>query len=298
MIPNKTFGILTHAFVSNNFKKKFSDFPRKTALKYFYNSAYESDESLSKRIVKFVDSGIFKAEKTISYQELFKIYDQMNAHYGAIVDFLKDKEKTVRSAKEAIKIYNRGKHKFKLVGIAQGNSIEDYLWCYERLKDQGYRYIAIGGLLTRNGNSNYIGLRCENFLIDLVYAIKEKFNPNWIFTFGIFNPKRKQLLENLGVWGADYKGWLFHYDESYSFLEEYEYKDFFVSVLLKHYKILKQNYRLNYSPKDVRKIIKLERQLLDKSLKTRLSISLQELRFRRIRDELYKVFVLSNNLSE
>jgi len=296
MVPNKTFGILTHAFVSDNFKRKFLQFPYNTSLNYFLEKKLEDDRSLSRRVIKFADSGIFEANRQVSYEELFDIYEQLGAHYGVIIDFFKDKNRTIESAKHAIKVYQTNKYRFKLVGVAQGTCIDEYISCYKHLRELGYKYIALGGLLKRNGNSNYRGLRCEYFLQNLIERIKYEFDPNWLFVFGIFNPKRKALLERLNVWGADYKGWLFHYDESYSFIKSENYithvnesRKIFLYTLLNYYSILKQKHKLSYSSRDSRSLIRLERKLLDKSL-SKLGMSLQELRFRKVRDELYKIF--------
>ena len=79
----------------------------------------------------------------------------------------------------------------------------------------GYKHIAIGGLLKRNGNSNYARVHSEEFLRNVIETIQEEFKPKYLFTLGVYNPKRHKLLEKLGVWGADYKGWSFSYDEFY-----------------------------------------------------------------------------------
>ena len=292
MIPNKKFGILTHAFVSKNFQKKFKEFPMGTELKYLQSP--EDDVELSKRIIKFVDSGIFERDKKISYEELFEIYESMKADYGVIIDYLNDKDMTIKSAEKAMEVYQKGKYSFKLVGVAQGVSLEDYIICYEHLLNMEYHHIAFGGLLRRRGKSNYIGLKDEQFLKNLIEKIRKKYKPNWIFTFGIFNPNRKKLLESLGVWGADYKGWLFHYDESYSFVNDYlrwlktPYR-LFIFAQVGYYKLLKSLHKLSYSTSDSKSIIRKEKLLLDKGLR-RIGTSLQEFRFRKVREELYRIF--------
>lgn len=295
------FGILTHVFTSQNFKKKFRNFPFDTPLKYSeLQDTMELNNQISKNIIRFVDSGIFQAKRCISYEDLFKTYEYLKADYGAIIDFLKDREKTLKSAKEAIKIYKNGNYSFKLVGVAQGKDLEDYLKCYEELKNLGYEYIAIGGLLKRNGNSNYIKLSCETFLIKLLESINEKFNPSWIFTFGIYNPERHKLLEDYNVWGADYKGWIFEYDENYSFvlshLEEFNIskknkKE--IEMVLKDYIEEKKLLKLGIRSKERKKRIKEIRRILDNLLK-RENLSLQELRFRQVRENLTKKIVEQN----
>jgi len=295
------FGILTHVFTSQNFKKKFRNFPFDTPLKYSeLQDTMELNNQISKNIIRFVDSGIFQSKRYISYEDLFRAYDYLKADYGVIIDFLKDREKTIESAREAIKIYKNGNYSFKLVGVAQGKDLEDYLRCYEELKNLGYEYIAIGGLLKRNGNSNYIKLSCETFLIKLLENIKEKFNPNWIFTFGIYNPERHKLLEDYNVWGADYKGWIFEYDENYSFILSYldgynisEKSKKEIERVLKAYIEEKTLLKLGYGQTERKERIKKIRQALENLLKNQ-NLSLQEFRFRQVRENLTKKIVEQN----
>lgn len=280
------FGILTHAFTTSSFQEKFKDFPYFTALKYSNIDKPEEQINtiLSKTVIKFADSGIFQLERNISYEKLFEIYENLNVHYGVIVDFFKESEKTIESAKEAIKIYKKKKHSFKLVGVAQGKTIEEYLKCYEAMKKYGYRYIAIGGLLKRNKNSNYVRLSCEEFLTNLIEKIKDEFFPDWLFTFGIYNPKRHSLLESLGVWGADYKGWLFEYEEDYSFVLNYiEGVPF-----KKHLERLIQKY--SDERKNGRKNLVVLRQMIEKKLNV-YGKTLQEFRFLRVRENLKKKII-------
>ena len=125
------YGLMGHANTSKRFQKLFRDFK-------------------GNNIVKAADSGVFTKDGCkLHYKELFSTYERMGVEYGIMSDFLKDKDTTLRSAKEAIKIYNEKSYSFKLVGVAQGNTLEEYLECYEELKSLGFDYIAIGGLLKK-----------------------------------------------------------------------------------------------------------------------------------------------------
>lgn len=298
------FGILTHAFTSKKFKEKFKKFPYETPLKYSkLNDSYSLNKKIANSIIKFVDSGIFQAKRNITYEELFEVYEYLNADYGIIIDFLKDRKKTVESAKEAKKVYEKSNYKFKLVGVAQGENIQDYLKCYQDLKNLGYKYIAIGGLLKRNGNSNYIRLSCEVFLIDLLEKINQEFKPVWIFTLGIYNPERHKLLEDYGVWGADYKGWLFEYEEDYSFIKEYidlynvseKMKNKIKKALdiyagLKKFKSLTSK---ELEKNDInKKLLKLKK-TIDNMLKKE-NLSLQQFRFLRVQENLKRKIIEKN----
>ena len=293
---NLPFGILTHAFTSPNFRKKFGNFPFQTPLKYVEAEEEEVNEKLSKNILKFADSGVF-LQKEVPYEELFQTYEELSADYGVIVDYLYEKEKTLESAKKAISVYEKRNWSFKLVGVAQGKSIEDYLACYESLKNLGYEYIALGGLLRRNGRSNYVRLSCEKFLKELLSSVIKEFSPSWIFTFGIYNPKRHFFLESLGVWGADYKGWLFEYEEDYSFAPSYLEglkipisKKRRLLELLRIYAEKKKDCLLCYAKNAEKKkeILKLRKKL--ESQLNEVGLSLQWLRFKRVRENLKEQF--------
>jgi hypothetical protein len=299
------FGILTHAFTSTKFQEKFRNFPYDTPLKYckVEIGSNELNDKLSKNIIKFVDSGIFQTSRNVTYKELFEIYECLNADYGIIIDYLKDKERTVKSAKEAIKVYMKGNYKFKLVGVAQGKSVDEYLKCYEDLRRLGYRHIALGGLLKRNGVSNYIKLSCDLFLVELLDKINNEFSPDWLFTLGIYNPKRHKLLEEYGVWGADYKGWLFEYEEDYSFVLDYiehislpPRKKKEIKKLIEAYSGIKSLISLNYTSvekEELRNECMKLRKKIDTKLK-KVGLSLQQFRFMRVRENLQKKIVETN----
>ena len=136
----------------------------------------------------------------------------MGVNYGIMIDFLKDKDKTLESAKEALKIYQEEHYSFKLVGVAQGNTLEEYLECYEKLKSLGLNYIAIGGLLKKNVNSaRYVRVRDENFLKDVLKEIRSNYKNDWLFLLGCYHPKRYRIFEEFNVFGGDYKGWILNY---------------------------------------------------------------------------------------
>lgn len=93
------FGILAHAFTTDNFKKKFNAF------------------NLAKW--KIGDSGIYQG-KDVPYEQLFQEYLKMGITHGIIKDYYRDPEKTILSAKSAIHEYlslGYNQH-FKLVGVA------------------------------------------------------------------------------------------------------------------------------------------------------------------------------------
>ena len=84
------FGILAHAFTTNNFKKKFNEFELAS--------------------VKVGDSGIYQG-KDISYKDLFSEYEKMGVTHGIIKDHYRDPVQTLKSAKKAIKVYKMGRKK-------------------------------------------------------------------------------------------------------------------------------------------------------------------------------------------
>ena len=102
------FGILSHAFTTDNFKQKFKEF---TLAKW-----------------KIGDSGIYQG-KEISYDKLYKEYLKMGVTHGIIKDYYRNPKKTLESAKMAMNAYESQnfKGKFILVRFAQGNTLDEYL---------------------------------------------------------------------------------------------------------------------------------------------------------------------------
>ena len=108
------FGLMGHANTSKRFQELFKNF-------------------CTDNIVKMADSGVFSKDGCkLDYEHLFSIYEGMGTEYGIMIDFLKDKERTIESAESAIEIYEKGEYPFKLVGVAQGNTTEDYMGCAEQ----------------------------------------------------------------------------------------------------------------------------------------------------------------------
>ena len=191
----------------------------------------------------------------------------MESNFGIIIDYLKDSLKTLKSAEKALKVYSSRKYNFELIGAAQGNNLNEYLNCFSELQKMGYKYIAIGGLLKRNGSSSILSVEDEKFLEILLREIREKFNPEWLFTLGVFHPKRVETLKKYNVWGADYKGWIFQYN--YSLIESLPQVRYLTFLL---HKINKEK------NKKIRRKLKLE---LNEALK-RYDFSLQKIRIMEI----------------
>ena len=217
-------GLMGHANTSENFQKYFARFPCVTngvcnVIKDEcpYNGNLKScKEGLIRRnsIIKMCDSGIFQKNGcNMNYDELFNLYDLMNTNYGVIKDELKNKNITLESAIEAIKIYREKSYNFNLVGVAQGKSVREYIDCYDDLKSLGYDYIAVGGLLKKRNNTvRYTFVSNTNFMENVLSSIREKYKNDWIYVLGCYHPKRHDLLLNYNVYGSDYKGWIFQYD--------------------------------------------------------------------------------------
>lgn len=209
--PNARIGIMGQATTSRPFQEKFRRYP--TGVDEIYPNGQPPDQAIKRQTIKMVDSGIFgKNGCTMTYDELFKTYERMGAEYGVIIDVLKDPDATLRSAREAMRKYRQRKWSFQLVGVAQGEKVDDYLRCYEGLLKLGFTHIAVGGLLKRRENTvRYVHVRDEKLLEQVLSAIRERFDPEWLFVLGAFHPKRIELFQEYGVWGSDYKGWIFNY---------------------------------------------------------------------------------------
>ena len=199
---NLPMGLITHPFTSENFKKLF--------------------KSISNNyIVKMCDCGAFQRKKRkMEYLELFQIYEALGVQYGLIIDYLNDKNKTIESAEFAISLYEENSWSFHLVGVCQGRDINEYIECLDELKAMGYKYIAIGGLLKKIHNTaRYTRIKNENFLWSVVQAIRKKWN-GWLYVLGAYNPKRHIKFVRYKIFGADWKGWIFKYNNTLNREEE------------------------------------------------------------------------------
>lgn len=203
-------GIMTHAHTSKNFHAALRSFP--CGAIHHPGGCDANCERLRRRVIKICDSGVFtKGGCAFEYPELFETYSTMGVDYGIMIDFLGDKEATLRSARRAMAEYQRGKYRFKLIGVAQGRSVREYLSCYRALKRMGYAYVAVGGLLRKRANtSHYVHVRGKTVFATLE-AIREKFPADWLFALGCYHPSRHLRFEQLNLFGSDYKGWIFNY---------------------------------------------------------------------------------------
>jgi hypothetical protein len=210
--PDARVGIMSQAATTTDrFKALFRSYPFR--VDEVHPNGQPSDRSISRRTVKMVDSGIFgKLGCSLTYDELFASYEEMGADFGIMMDILYDPKATVRSAAQAMRRYKGGAWTFQLVGVAQGRTVPQYLGCYQKLQDLGFSHIAIGGLLRRRTNTvRYVYVQGDGLLRSVLGAVRERFDPDWLFALGAFHPKRIELFRECGVWGSDFKGWIFNY---------------------------------------------------------------------------------------
>ncbi len=159
-------GVMTHACTSKNFRKTIKNLD----------------------LIKICDSGVFlKAsnQQNLTYDELFDRYEEMNANYGIIFDVLGDAESSIKSAELAMDIYlSKRISSFNLVGVAQGQTVEEYVRCTMTLIELGYKHIAIGGMLKKNLQSaRYVRVADDDFLAHILMAIREVWQ-GWLFCLG------------------------------------------------------------------------------------------------------------------
>ena len=107
-IPDEnSIGIMTHANTSHNFKDVMGKFPcsdtdyceivkkrcphKKDIMKC------KEGQDFSNKLVTISDSGVFTKEGCMfdDYTQLFEEYEKMNVDYGIIIDYLKDKTRTM-----------------------------------------------------------------------------------------------------------------------------------------------------------------------------------------------------------
>ena len=123
-------GLMSHAFVSKNFQNIFKEFPYNIPLLYEDETLNKNEDILAEHLIKMCDSGVFSKNGCyIDYEELFNIYEKMSVDYGIMIDALKDSRATIESAERALRAYNKRKYRFKLVAVAQGREIDEYLEC-------------------------------------------------------------------------------------------------------------------------------------------------------------------------
>lgn len=223
-------GIMSHANTSDNFKKILKKYPCVNPefcdviqQKCPYNkkiSQCPEGQKVRRKTIKISDSGVFTKEGCMfeSYDKLFDEYEKMGVDYGIIIDHIRDANETLSSAEDAIKAYNerekRQRVRFKLIGVIQGKSPDEYLDCYIRMQSLGYKHIAIGGLLQKIENSaRYTKVENEDHLVQVIQKIREYDSDGWLFALGSFHKKRRSLFEDKGIFGSDYKGWIFHYSK-------------------------------------------------------------------------------------
>ncbi len=213
-------GLMSHAQTTDNFKTLFASFPRNFLKSYQTPNCEWRDNPISAKtrfdenqVIKIVDSGIFRNKKERGdYTTILKSYEEMQPDFGIMIDFLRDKEATIKSAKEAVDLHSEGDYNFNLITVAQGNNVEQYIDCYQKLIDLGSEYIAIGGLLHRRENTaRYVNVKDETEMKTVITKIREEFNPEWLFVLGAYHPSRHDFFAEQNVWGSDYKGWIFNY---------------------------------------------------------------------------------------
>ena len=148
----------------------------------------------------------------MEYSKLFDRYEEMNADYGVMLDVIGNPAATLASAKKAKRAYDKCERSFKLVAVAQGKHFNEYIKSYAELHALGFDHIAVGGFLFKQANSSrFLLVRNLDLVETVLTKIKETYNPKWLFPFGVYHPKRAEMLERCNVWGADYKGWIFNY---------------------------------------------------------------------------------------
>jgi hypothetical protein len=47
---------------------------------------------------------------------------------------------------------------------------------------------------------------------EVLSAVKKEFAPQWLFVLGAYHTSRHALFDDHGVFGSDYKGWIFNYE--------------------------------------------------------------------------------------
>lgn len=185
------FGFLINSCTaSKNLKTMFANFPEKNGFP-----------------VKIGDSGIFHGD-SVDCHEIFSIYEELHVGYGIINDSLNDSHETNLNAYKSKIVYERNGYGFRLVGVAQGKNIDDYISSYHYQREIGYENIAFGGLLAGPKHKRRID---DKKLSLAVEKVRKEYGENeWLFALGAYGPARIDFLKGHKIW-ADSKRWLFQY---------------------------------------------------------------------------------------
>lgn len=231
-----TIGLMSHANATPLFKKLFKNYPCEEGICHIINQnsekfcpyPYDSSQCekatrLIQNTIKICDCGMFTKEGTkFSYKDLYNIYEEMGADYGIMMDVFGDSDATLESAKNALKIYKEKDYAFKLILVAQGTTVEEYIKSYEDLLNLGGEFIAVGGLLRKRVNTaRYVYVKSLSFMVDVFKSLRYEFNPSWLFALGCYHPKRHKIFDDFGVWGSDYKGWIFQYKKRERMIQQH-----------------------------------------------------------------------------
>lgn len=191
---NNEYGILSHPYTTERFKADFR------------NHCCG---------IKIGDSGIYQGDK-LPYEELFSEYVKMGVTHGIIKDYYRDRGRTLKSAILAKREFEKGNFnsKFKLIGVAQGKSLAEYLQSYkEQREDLRFPIVAIGGLLDRTQNDICpVRVTHNTLLKNVLLALRNEYPNDKLFPLGVFNSRRLPFFQEINVWASDYKGWIFRYD--------------------------------------------------------------------------------------
>ncbi len=241
--PDVRIGIMAHANTTLNFQHLFHDYPCDD---FDHCDAvggpcqFRDDitqcpvrRHIRSHTIKMCDSGIFTREGAmLTHRQLFEAYVRMGVEYGIMIDVFRDPLATLESAKEALQAFKPFEGQFKLVGVAQGKTTQEYIQSYEALKDLGFSHIAIGGLLRKVENTaRYTQVRSEETMYGVLGELRDKYPGDWLFALGCFHTSRLDNFQKLNVWG-DYKGWIFQYEKRNGTLNEQ--LDVFASNHLQH----------------------------------------------------------------
>ena len=218
-------GLMTHANTTERFGELFRNFPcgepdyckKLHQARRHPQGLCSSGRQFASYFEKIGDSGVFNRDGCHydDYPQLFRKYATLGVDFGIMADVLKDSERTIESARRGFEAYSQLRSpSFQLVGVAQGNSVREYLRCYTSLRRIGYNRIAIGGLLRKKEKSkHFVHVRDEHMMYDVLRAIRLRYPADWLFALGAYHPKRHNRLAALGIFGGDYKGWIFHYSQ-------------------------------------------------------------------------------------
>lgn len=152
-----------------------------------------------------------------SVEKVSKLYNELGFDFGVSTDHIvvdyylqkngddkhyvklsqKEKEKrigiTLENAKKFREIVEEERYRFTPIGVAQGYDLNSYLQSVKKLRDFGYEYMALGGLVQYPTDT----------ILKILWKVHPYIEDTKVHLFGVLRPDHISEFEKLGVTSFD-----------------------------------------------------------------------------------------------